>query len=204
MKKKTYINKLSSYALAGGLGVFLSSGLSGCTNIEQNQDQQGTNLAQKQNAFVVIEETVNGGYKIAEEFPAKKTTVVLRQKDGTQRILSKEEIDEIIKKENEKIQNGTSALTNPEISSGQMGLGGILLSSMAGAVLGSWIGNKLFGNQNYQARRATTYKTPQAYSRSASSFKKARNTRSSSKKSGFFGSSSKSSKSGGFGSLFGG
>ncbi len=192
--KKRYINRLSSYALVSGLGLFLATGLTGCSSMEQNES---TNLAQKQNAFVIIEELEKGKYTIAEEFPAKKTTVVLRQKDGTERILSKTEIDEIIKKENERIENGTSPLTNPQMSSGGMGLGGILLSSMAGSILGAWIGNKLFGNQNFQNQRAANYKSPQAYSRSASSFSKAKTASKSrsSKKSGFFGSSSKKSRS---------
>ncbi len=197
MKNKNYINTLSNYALAGGLGLFLASGLGGCSSMEQNS---GASLAQKQNAFVVIEETADGKYAIVDEFPAKKTTIVLRQKDGKERILSKEEIDEIIKKENEKIQNGTSPLTNPQISSDHMGLGGILLSSMAGSILGAWIGNKLFNNQNFQNQRAASYKSPQTYSRSANSFAKAKKT--ASKKSGFFGKSS--SKKSGFGSFFGG
>ena len=97
-----------------------------------------------------------------------------------------------MKDEAAKIDNNTSALTNPSLSSGQMGLGGILLSSIAGAMIGSWIGNKLFNNQNYQNQRATTYKSPQAYSRSTSSFNKPAGTSatsSASKSSGFFGSS---------------
>ncbi len=191
MNSKKYINTLM---MAGGLGTMLSVGLGGCSSSEQNQS-----LAQKQNAFVIIEELENGRYAIAEEFPAKKTTIVLRQKDGKERILSKEEIDEIIKKENEKIQNGTSPLTNPQMTSGNMGLGGVLLSSVAGAMIGSWIGNKLFANQNFQNQRAANYKNPQAYSRSKNSFAKAKRARSA-KKSGFFGSSSKKRS----GSFFGG
>jgi hypothetical protein len=83
------------------------------------------------------------------------------------------------------------------MSSG-MGLGGVLLSSIAGAMLGSWIGNKLFNNQNYQNQRKAQYKSPQTYSRSQSSFTKAAKTSTSStssKKSGFFGSKSGTSKS---------
>lgn len=38
-----------------------------------------------------------------------------------------------------------------------MGLGGILLSSIAGAMIGSWIGGKLFNNPTYQNQRATNY-----------------------------------------------
>ena len=103
--------------------------------------------------------------------------------------LSQTEIDALVKEEAAKIDNNTSALTNPNVSSGQMGLGGVLLSSIAGAMIGSWIGNKLFGNANYQNQRATTYKSPQAYTRSTSSFNKPMATSTSSsasKSSGFF------------------
>ena len=94
-----------------------------------------------------------------------------------------------------------------------MGLGGVLLSSIAGAMIGSWLGNKLFNNQNFQNQRQTQYKSPQPYSKSQSSFNKTPATTgsnsSSSKKSGFFGGNSNSnsksssssfgSKSSGFG-----
>jgi len=87
------------------------------------------------------------------------------------------------------------------MSSGSMGLGGILLSSIAGAMIGSWIGNKLFNNQNFQNQRAASYKSPQAYSKSSSSFNKPSSTSAgtsgTSKSSGFFGSSGGSSSTSG-------
>ncbi|WP_320034170.1 UPF0323 family lipoprotein [Halarcobacter sp.] len=200
--KNKHIKKLSNYALVGGLGAFLITGLTGCENkgiSGQNQQQGGsvTDATQKQNAFVIIEKSQDGKYSIADEFPAAKTTIVLRSPDGSERILSQEEIDALVKEEAARIDNGTSGLTNPQMSEG-MGLGGVLLSSIAGAMLGSWIGNKLFGNQNYQNQRKAQYKSPQTYSRSQSSFKKAATTSSSTKKSGFFGSKSGTSKSGSF------
>lgn len=201
-KKIKHIKKLSNYALVGGLGAFLIAGLSGCEDKNSNGQNQGqsdafTQASQKQGAFVVVEESVDGKYKIADEFPAAKTTIVLRKPDGTERILTKEEIDKLVKEENAKIDAGTSALTNPEMSSGGMGLGGVLLSSIAGAMIGSWIGNKLFNNQNFQNQRQTQYKSPQTYSRSQSSFSKP-STSTPTKKSGFFGGSSSTSKSSSF------
>ncbi len=196
-----HIKKISDYAIVGGLGAILITGLVGCgdsSNNRQGQNDAFTNASQKQGAFVIIEESADGRYAIADEFPSSKTTVVLRKPDGSERILSQEEIDRLVKEENAKIDAGTSPLTNPEMSSGGMGLGGVLLSSIAGAMIGSWIGNKLFNNQNFQSQKRTQYKSPQTYSRSQSSFTKAANTSktsSSSKKSGFFGSSSSSSKS---------
>lgn len=198
MEKRKHIKKISNYAMVGGLGAFLVLGLVGCEDKSNNNQNQGqsnafTNASQKQEAFVIIEKLQGGGYAIADEFPANKTTIVLRELDGTERILSQEEIDALVKEEAVKIDNGTSALTNPEISSGGMGLGGVLLSSIAGAMLGSWIGNKLFNNQNYQNQRSAQYKSPQTYSRSQSSFSKTAKpsaTTSSNKSSGFFGNKS--------------
>lgn len=207
MKKNKHIKKISNYAMVGGLGAILVSGLVGCEDRSSNTQGQNnafTQASKAQGAFVIIEQSSNGQYKIVEEFPASKTTIVLRSPDGKERILSKEEIDKLVKEEEKKINAGTSALTNSEISSGNMGLGGVLLSSIAGAMIGSWIGNKLFNNPNYQNQRKAQYKSPQAYSRSKDSFNKAKSSakRSSAKKSsGFFGK--KSSKSSGR-SFFGG
>ncbi|MDZ7819583.1 MAG: UPF0323 family lipoprotein [Aliarcobacter sp.] len=221
MKKRNHIKKISNYAMVGGLGALLVVGLVGCgdssNNNQQNQGQSDafTNASQKQGAFVVVEESADGKYAIADEFPASKTTVVLRKPDGSERILTQEEIDEFVKEEEKKIDAGTSPLTNPnaEVSSGGMGLGGVLLSSIAGAMIGSWLGNKLFNNQNFQNQRQTQYKSPQTYNKSQSSFSKTPATtganNSGAKKSGFFGgnnsttpaksSSSFGSKSSGFG-----
>lgn len=203
MKKKNHIKKISDYAMVGGLGAILVTGLVGCSDGGNNQQQQGqsdafSQASQKQGAFVVIEQSTDGRYAIADEFPASKTTIVLRQPDGTERILTQEEIDALVKQEEAKIDAGTSALTNPEMSNGGMGLGGVLLSSIAGAMIGSWLGNKLFNNQNYQNQRKAQYKSPQTYSRSQSSFSKSATsskTSSTSKKSGFFGSKSSTSSS---------
>lgn len=205
MKKRNHIKKISNYTIVGGLGAILIAGLTGCEDKSANNQNQAqknafTSASQKQEAFVIIEKLQGGGYTIADEFPASKTTIVLRELDGSERILSQAEIDALIKEEAVKIDNGTSGLTNPEMSNG-MGLGGVLLSSIAGAMLGSWIGNKLFNNQNYQNQRKAQYKSPQTYSRSQSSFTKAAKSStssSSSKKSGFFGSKSGTSKSGSF------
>lgn len=204
MKKNNNIKKISNYAVVGGLGAILVSGLVGCEDKSNNQQGFGqsdafANASQKQAAFVIIEQSADGKYAIVDEFPSSKTTIVLRNPDGTEKILTKAEIDALVKEEERKIDNGTSGLTNPnsaEASAG-MGLGGVLMSSIAGAMLGSYIGNKLFGNQNYQNQRKAQYKSPSTYSKSKSSFSKANSSAakssSSSKKSGFFGNKSSSS-----------
>lgn len=204
MKNNKYIKKISDYTMVGGLGALLVVGLVGCDDASSNKPTQGqndafTNASQKEGAFVIIEESADGKYKIADEFPSAKTTIVLRKPDGSERILTQEEIDKLVKDEEKKIDAGTSALTNPnaEVSSGGMGLGGVLLSSIAGAMIGSWLGNKLFNNQNFQNQKQTQYKSPQTYSKSQSSFNKSPGSAGAggagAKKSGFFGGNNSNS-----------
>jgi hypothetical protein len=191
-----HIKKLSTIAAATGLSALLSTGLTGCIGGNNNQQEQ---QQQAKGAFVIIEETAPGKYKIKDEFPADETRIVLKQLDGVERVLTKEEMDKLVKEESAKIDNGTSTLTqkNPEVSQG-MGLGSVLLSSIAGAMIGSYIGNKLFGNQNYQNNRKAGYKSPSTYSRSKKSFSKSRKS-TSSKRSGFFGGKKSSSRRSSFG-----
>ena len=211
MKKRNHIKKISDYTVVGGLGALLITGLVGCgdnsndKNQQQTQNQNNaiTNATQKEGAFVIVEESADGKYKIVDEFPAAKTTIVLRKPDGSEKILTQEEIDKLVKEEEAKIDAGTSALTNPnaQLTDGGMGLGGVLLSSIAGAMIGSWLGNKLFNNQNFQNQRQTQYKSPQTYSKTQSSFNKPSSTSNFSttppadKKSGFFGGNNSSTTS---------
>jgi hypothetical protein len=178
-----YLNKLSTMATATGLGALLATGVTGCGDNNQQQQEQ----AQAKGAFIIIEETAPGKYKIKDEFPADETRIVLKKLDGTEKVLTKPELDALIKEEAAKIDNGTSNLTkeNPQVSQG-MGLGETIMASMAGAMLGAWIGNKLFGNQNYQNNRKAGYKSPSTYSKSKKSFNQPRKS-TSSKRSGFFG-----------------
>ncbi len=202
MKKKYYIKKISNYAVVGGLGALLITSFTGCEDKQNGQGGQNgafTNASAKQGAFVIVEKTQSGGYVIVDEYPSKDTRIVLRDLDGSEKILTQSEIDTLVKAEEVKIDNGTSNLTKPQeasVSSGGMGLGEVLLSSIAGAMIGSYIGNKLFNNQNFNNQKSRSYKSPSAYSKSVNSFNKAKtaSTRKStaSKKSGFFGSRSKS------------
>ena len=173
----------------GGVGAILATGITGCEQRAQEQEVQA------KGAFVVIEEVVPGKYKIKEEFPSEETRIILKKLDGTERVLTKEEMDALVKQEAAKIEAGTSALTSPDAQmqmQGGMSLGEVLLASAAGAIIGSWIGSKLFSNPNYQNNRKAGYKSPSAYHRSKSSFNKPR--ASASKRSGgFFGNSKKSS-----------
>ena len=211
--KKYFLKKISNYAIVGGLGATLITSMTGCEDKNANgQNGQNsntiTNASQKQGAFVIVEKNPQGGYQIVDEFPSSKTTIVLRE-NGNERILSQAEVDQLVAQEAKKIDNGTSNLTNPQnaqMSGGGMGLGETILASAAGAMIGAYIGNKLFNNSNYQSQRRTSYKSPSTYSKSVNSFNKAKTstskTSSSTKKSGFFGSSSSSSRSSG--GFFGG
>ena len=196
------LRKISNYAMVGGLGAILVVGLVGCGDKkEENQTNAFKEASQKQGAFVVIEETAPKQYKIVNEYPASETRVILKTLDGKEKILSKEELDKLIKKADQKIEENKSPLTNPQMSSGGMSLGETILASAAGAVLGSWIGNKLFNNPTYQQQRQRSY-TPSAYQRSKDSFKRKSSTSSFSKnspKKGFFSSSSSRKSSSFFG-----
>ena len=208
MRVFKHIKKAASYAAVGGFGAVIAAGLAGCGSdnggANNNDGSALKEAAQKTGAFVIIEETAPGKYKVLEEYPSSETRVVLKDINGTERVLSKEEMDKLIAEESAKIDAGTSNLTNPnaqnaQLSSGGMSLGETLLASAAGAIIGSWIGNKLFNNPGYQSQRQSAYKNPSAYSRSVDSFNKAKAASSASKpsggKSGFFGGSSSSSSS---------
>jgi len=206
-----YIKKISNFAIVGGLGAFLIAGMHGCSDHPSSKGGEDSNAftqaSQKKGAFVVIEEVAKNQYKIVEEYPSDKTRVILRDINGTERILSQEELDKLVAEEAKKIENKTSNLTSP--NGGTLSLGETILASAAGAIIGSWIGSKLFNNPNYEQRRRTTYKTPSAYQRSVESFKKTQTAKSSSfskkpssTRSGFFGSRTSSSSS--RGSFFGG
>ncbi|RDU58888.1 UPF0323 family lipoprotein [Helicobacter marmotae] len=187
-----YIHRVRDYAMVGGLGVMAVFALNACEQNNTNDLNSTLQNSQKNGAFVVIEEQDDGTYKVLEEYPSEQTRVMLKDKYGQERMLSSEEIDALIKQEEGAIDSGQSALTNP--NGGGLGLGGAILASAAGAILGSYIGNKLFNNPNYQANSQRNYKSPQAYERSKNSFSNKSSTPSSAKtntgKSGFFGNNS--------------
>ena len=182
-----HIRKIGEYGIVGSIGIAALLVLSGCSS-QENKEQLASNSIKK-GAFVIIEEQADDSYKILEEHPSDTTRVLLKSKDGTERMLSEEEIQAMLKEEEKKIDNGTSQLTNPTGTG--LSIGEAILASAAGAIIGSWIGSKLFNNQNFQAQQRTTYKTPQAYERSRSSFNQTSTTTNrattNSGRSGFFG-----------------
>lgn len=187
-----YLKNLSKAIATTGLGTVLISGITGCENRQAYEEQAA------QGAFVIIEEVSPGKYQIKDEFPSDETRIVLKELNGNEKVLTQQELDQLIAQENAKIDNGTSQLTQPnEQASSGMGLGEVIMASMAGAILGSWIGNKLFGNANYQNNRKASYKSPATYAKSKNSFSQAKKS-TSNKRSGFFSNNKKSSKSSGF------
>ena len=199
-----HIKKFKELASKGVLAAIMATGLAGCNS---SGGEQANTAVVKQNATVFIEKT-DQGYKIADEFPSNETRVFLREKDAdgnmNERLLSQAEIDKLLKEENAKIDAGTSNLTNgnAQMSSGGMSLGEAILASAAGAIIGSWIGSKLFGSPGFNAARQGAYSNPSTYSRSQSSFGGAKTgAASSGAKSGFFGGNKAASTAG---SSFGG
>ena len=199
-----HIKKFKELASKGALAAIMATGLAGCNS---SGGEQANTAVVKQNATVFIEKT-DQGYKIADEFPSNETRVFLREKDAegnmSERLLSQAEIDKLLKEENAKIDAGTSNLTNgnAQMSSGGMSLGEAILASAAGAIIGSWIGSKLFGSPGFNAARQGAYSNQSAYSRSQSSFGGAKTgAASSGAKSGFFGGNKAASTAG---SSFGG
>ena len=194
-----HIKKFKELASKGALAAIMATGLAGCNS---GGSEQANTAVVKQNATVFIEKT-DRGYKIADEFPSNETRVFLREKDAegrmNERLLSQAEIDKLLKEENAKIDAGTSNLTNgnAQMSSGGMSLGEAILASAAGAIIGSWIGSKLFGSPGFNAARQGAYSNPSAYSRSQSSFGGAKTgAASSGAKSGFFGGNKAASAAG--------
>lgn len=189
-----HIKKVLELSMLGGLSAVAAGALVGCGNEPAQQQAQ-----QAKGAFVIIEEVAKGEYKIKDQYPSDETRVILQQLDGTERILSKEEMDALLKAEEAKIDNGTSKLTeqNAQLSGGGLSLGEALLASAAGAIIGSYIGSKLFNNPNFSANQRGAFSNQSAYQRSVNSFNQQSTRAGNAGKSGFFGGGSKAANSGG-------
>lgn len=161
-----HLRKISDCAIIGTMGALVLVSMNACSdvNASTNGDNAAVAKAAQQGAFVVIQENADGSYKILEEHPSESTRILLKQTDGSERMLTQAEIDQLVAEENKKIDNGTSQLTNP--TGGGLSLGETILASAAGAIIGSWIGNKLFNNNNFANQQRGAYSSPQAYERS--------------------------------------
>ena len=215
-----HIKNFSNATIIGSMGILVLATMQGCGDAPQETkpaEQPASSAIKKEGATVTIQESINkdtnkSSYKIIDEVPSVSTRVILKDVNGTEKILSQAEIDKLVKEEEAKVNAGTSDLTKkPEEvkDSGGLGLAGTLMASMAAGMLGAALMNKLSNNQNYQQNRRTSYRSPSTYSRSQSSFSKARATNSamgkrattfssSTRRSGF-GSSSRTSSRSSFG-----
>lgn len=198
-----HVKRISNTTMAGGMSAVVIATMTGCgdANVEEKPapppvEQQSM---VKEGATVTIEEKPVGTFKIIDEVPSVSTRVILKDENGTERILSQPEIDKLVKEEEAKVEAGTSDLTkSPDQvqEAGGLGLAGTLMASMAAGMVGAMLMNKLMNNQNYNQNRRTSYKSPSTYSKSQSSFSKAR---SSSMGGANKASSSSSTRSSGFG-----
>ena len=171
-----HVKKISNYTIVGSMSALIIATLTGCgdTPKEEEKPKEPTiaETVKKEGATITILDA-NKTYKIIDEVPSAKTRVILQDVNGSERILSDAELDKLIKDEEAKIEAGTSNLTKPPeavTDSGGMGLAGTLLAGAAAGMLGAALMNKLSNNQNYQQNQRRSYSSPQAYSRSQSSF----------------------------------
>lgn len=204
---QNYIRKVSDKSIICGISAVLMTSLIACSTDEGNTSggssgsKEGQQAQAKQNVTVVLQEQSDGSYKVFDEFPSRETRVIIKDMDGKERMLPQEEINKLVNQEAQKVENGTSPLVSD--SGGGLGIGGAILASAAGAILGSYIGNKLFNNSNYQRNAQRNYSSPQGYQRSQSSFNRSGATssaassaaRTNSTRSGFFNNSSTNSSS---------
>lgn len=185
------MKKISNTTMVGGMSAVIIATMTGCDDgsVAQQPVQEPVQQQSmvKEGATVTIEEKPVGTFKIIDEVPSVSTRVILKDENGTERILSQDEIDKLVKEEEAKVDAGTSALTqSPDQvqEAGGLGLAGTLMASMAAGMVGAMLMNKLMNNQNYQQNRRTSYRSPSTYSKSQNSFSKAKAANTAAKSSG--------------------
>lgn len=157
---KHYIKKVSQISAFGSVAVLAAIALSGCE--QKPKEESGLSEAAKaQGQFMVIQEISDGKYKVVEQYPANgPSRAILKDINGTERLLSEDELKKLANEEAVKVENNTSNLTkegSAQMHGGGMSLGETILASAAGALIGGYIANKLFNNPNFQAnQRAVT------------------------------------------------
>lgn len=204
--KKHYIKQATSYSMVGSLGLVIAASLQGCgEGLPPTDSQQGQNSsiadAAAEGYFMVIQQTGNNPdtYELKERYPSSQgTRAVLRDMNGEERVLSEAELKRLAEEEAQKVEAGTSQLSQPTAQNQGLGLGEMILASAAGALLGNVLANKLMGNRNFQQHQQRTNQRVQ--STMSSTRKPAQNkssNRQSGKRSGFFGNSGGSNRGGG-------
>jgi len=220
-----HIKKIASYSMVGSLGLTIVSALHGCdapqdmtatpkpaeqTNpANQNNIENLQGDLKEQNYFLVIEQTGKDPdrYQLAEKHPTDgETRAILKQLDGTEKILSNAELKALAEAEAKKVEDGTSALTQePSASSGGLGLGEMILASAAGALIGGMIANRLANNSNFQQNQQANTRPAAQISRQGQNRPAPSNRQPAQPRSGFFnGNTGSGSAAGGAANSFGG
>ena len=208
--KKHYIKQATSYSMVGSLGLVIATALQGCGEglapVDSQQDQNSSIAdAAAEGYFMIIQQTGTNPdtYELKERYPSSQgTRAILRDMNGEEQVLSEAELTRLAEAEAQKLEAGTSQLSQPVAQNQGLGLGEMILASAAGALLGNMLANKLMGNRNFQQHQQRTNQRVQS---SMSSTRKPAQNKSggnkSKKRSGFFGGSRGSNRGGG---LFGG
>lgn len=205
---KHYIKKAVTYSTVGSLGFAVVAALQGCgeTGLPpadgQNQSQGQISDAAAQGLFMVIQQTGENPdtFELKEKYPSGEgTRAILKTLDGSERILSEEELKQMAEAEAQRVETGESQLAQPEASNQGLSLGETILASAAGALIGGMIANKLMNNSNFQKNQQAVNQRAQS---SMNSTRKpgAGNTAGKSNsqpRSGFFGGNKGTSRSGG-------
>lgn len=156
---KHYIKKAVTYSTVGSLGFAVVAALQGCgetglpTGEEQNQSQTQISDAAAEGLFMVIQQTGENPdtFELKEKYPSGQgTRAILKGLDGSERILSEEELKQMAEAEAQRVETGESQLAQPEASNQGLSLGETILASAAGALIGGMIANKLMGNSNFR------------------------------------------------------
>lgn len=206
-----HIKKIASYSMVGSLGLTIVAALQGCDAPQQDttqaasQEQPGMetlqNDLQEQNYFLVIEQTAENPdqYQLAEKYPTEgETRAVLRKLDGSEVVLSNEELTQLAEAEAQKVEDGTSTLTQEPTaeSAGGLSLGETILASAAGALIGGMIANKLAGNQNFQQHQQANTRPSARISSQGQNRAAPSSTQQAKPKSGYFGGNNTNSSTG--------
>lgn len=157
---KHYIKKISQVSAFGSMAVIAALALSGCSEKPAEEQAGAGSVAEASKAqgqFLVIQEIEKEKYKVIEQYPANgPSRAILKEMNGTERLLSEEELKKLAEVEAKKVENNTSNLTKEgaaQMHGGGMSLGETILASAAGALIGGYIANKLFNNPNFQSNQ---------------------------------------------------
>lgn len=205
---KHYIKKAVTYSAVGSLGFAVVAALQGCGETglpaaeEQNQSQTQISDAAAQGLFMVIQQTGENPdtFELKEKYPSGQgTRAILKGMDGSERILSEEELKQLAEAEAQRVETGESQLAQPEASNQGLSLGETILASAAGALIGGMIANKLMNNSNFKNNQQAVNQRAQSSMNSTRKPASNNNTtnKSTQKRTGFFGGNKGTSRSGG-------